>query len=139
MNKQIIVAALVLINCVACTGSANKAKDDKATYEKQKISLAEREKANPADFIRVTGHDKKNLIGQTVVKLKLESKAAVAVYKDIEVELAFYSQTGALLEKDSEVVYETLSPGGSASFKTKYFAPKGTDSVALKVLKAKTE
>jgi hypothetical protein len=53
------------------------------------------------------------------------------------VQLDFYSKTGALLETDKETIYETIHPGQSKSFKTKYFAPKGSDSVALKVLDAK--
>jgi hypothetical protein len=63
----------------------------------------------------------------------------VVSYKDVDVELTFFSKTGALLEKDHEVIYETVAPGNTASFKTKYYAPKGTDSVALKILGAKTE
>ena len=61
----------------------------------------------------------------------------MVTFKDIDVKLSFYSKTGALLEEDHEVVYESVNPGGSAGFKTKYFAPKGTDSVAMKVISAK--
>jgi len=37
------------------------------------------------------------------------------------------------------VIYETIAPGGISNFKTKYFAPKGTDSVAMKIVAAKVE
>ena len=67
----------------------------------------------------------------------ITNTAKVCAYKDVDIELSFYSKTGALLEKDREIVYETIIPGGSAFFKTKYYAPKGTDSVALKVMGAK--
>ena len=60
-------------------------------------------------------------------------------FKDINIKVSFFSKTGTLLEEDQEVVYETLNPGAGKSFKTKYFAPKGTDSVALKVISAKVE
>jgi hypothetical protein len=59
------------------------------------------------------------------------------VYKDIELELSFFSKTGVLLEKDPETVYEILEPGKAVSFKTKYFAPKDADSVFIRVLGAK--
>ena len=85
----------------------------------------------------VTGNNKHNLIGQMVIKGTIVNKATVAVYKDVDVQLDFYSKTGALLETDKETVYETIHPGQSKSFKTKYFAPRGSDSVALKVLDAK--
>ena len=87
--------------------------------------------------LTVTGSDKHNLVGQTVIKGVVSNKATVAVYKDVDLQLDFYSKTGALLETDRETVYETIRPGQSKSFKTKYFAPKGSDSVGLKVLSAK--
>jgi len=134
----LVMAASVFIS--SCGGAGDtKATVKKDKYEETKETLAETEKKNPVRFLSVAGHDKRNLIGQTVVKGTLTSKATVAAYKDIQVELSFYSKTGALLEKDIETVYETLAPGATADFKTKYFAPKGTDSVSLRVVTAKTE
>jgi hypothetical protein len=134
------VLCFLFIAAPSCSGGDGKntaGKKDK--YEETKENLAETEKKNPVRFLSVSGHDKKNLIGQTVVKGTLSSKATVAAYKDVEVELRFFSKTGSLLEKDIETIYETVKPGGETDFKTKYFAPKGTDSVALKVLSAKSE
>ena len=76
-------------------------------------------------------------MGQTVVKGKLISSAKMVTYKDVDIKLSFYSKTGALLEVDQEVIYETIAPGSTVSFKTKYFTPKGTDSVAMKIVSAK--
>jgi hypothetical protein len=36
----------------------------------------------------------------------------------------------------NETVYEKIAPGHSADFKTKEFAPKGADSVAIKIIGA---
>ncbi len=66
-----------------------------------------------------------------------EAPVTDATYKDVDLKLTFYSKTKALLETDKETVFEVLPPGQSKNFKTKYFAPKGTDSVALEVLGAK--
>ncbi|MFN8252288.1 MAG: hypothetical protein U0V75_10430 [Ferruginibacter sp.] len=135
------VFSLLLITAVSCGGSDTKttgaAKKDK--YEEKKESLEDMEKKDPVRFLSVSSHDKKNLIGQTVVKGTLKNKATVASYKDIEIELSFFSKTGSLLEKDTETIYETIAPGKDADFKTKYFAPKGTDSVSIRVLSAKNE
>jgi len=137
LTAMVTAAMVILSSCGGTGDTKTTVKKDK--YEETKETLADTEKKNPVRFISVSGHDKHNIIGQTVVKGTLTSKATVAVYKDVQVELAFYSKTGALLEKDIETVFETLSPGISADFKTKYFAPKGTDSVALKVITAKSE
>ena len=139
--KKIPVALAILTLIVTACNSSDKKSSDKTNdqYEQTKEDLAKTENKNPALFITVSGHDKRNLIGQTVVKGTLTNIAKVSSFKDVELELSFYSKTGALLEKDKETIYETLSPGDSKNFKTKYFAPKGTDSVALKVTGAKPE
>jgi hypothetical protein len=137
MKKYLPLICLIGFGFTACNNGSRNEKKEKESYETAKETLAQKEQKNPANFITVSSRDKHNLIGQTVIKGNLQSKAKVAVYKDIELELAFYSKTGALLEKDTEVIYETLQPGASASFKSKYFAPKGTDSIAISVLKAK--
>jgi hypothetical protein len=136
------ITALVFVTAIimsACNSSDKKTDAVKDKYEQTKETLEETEKKNPARFLSVTGKDKRNLLGQTVVKGMLNNTAKVASYKDVQIKLSFYSKTKALLEEDVETVFETLAPGKSAEFKTKYFAPKGTDSVALKIVGAKGE
>lgn len=137
MKKLLCLITITAFILSGCQSKAEKEKVAEETYEKAKESLEEREKKNPVEFISVTSKDKHNLIGQTVIKGAVHNKAKVCTYKDVELELSFFSKTGVLLEKDSEKVYEVIEPGKSAEFKTKYFAPKGTDSVALKVVGAK--
>jgi hypothetical protein len=137
MKKCLFLICLICVGLMSCKSGSSNEKKEKESYEVAKETLAEKEQKNPANFITVSSRDKHNLIGQTVIKGSLQSKAKVAAFKDIELELSFYSKTGALLEKDTEVIYETLQPGASTSFKSKYFAPKGTDSIAIAVLKAK--
>lgn len=128
------LAAVILLS--ACTGQDGKSeKTDK--YQATKESLEQTEQKNPTRFISVATSDKRNLIGQTVVKGNITNKAKVATYKDVEIKLSFYSKTGALLEQDIETVYETIAPGESKSFKSKFFTPKGTDSLHAEVLSAK--
>ena len=136
------VASLIMITSILLIACNSKAKTDvaeKEDYKKATETLLEKEKKNPLNFLVVTSKDKHNLLGQTVIKGSVISKAKVCVYYDVQLELSFISKTGALLEKDTETVYENVEPGKSADFKTKYFAPKGTDSVAIKITAAKTK
>jgi hypothetical protein len=139
MKKILPAVVLFSLSFAACNSKDKTAEKTKDKYEQTKETLEETEKKNPTRFLAVSGHDKRNLIGQTVIKGTLTNNAKVVSYKDVDVELSFFSKTGALLEKDHEVVYETIAPGQSTAFKTKYFAPKGTDSIALKVVTAKNE
>jgi hypothetical protein len=137
MKRSIILLFAFSSIAFSCNSDAKKASTEKEVYEKTKESLLEKEEKNPKNFLLVDGHDKRNLFGQTVIKGTLTNKATIAVFKDVDINLSFYSKTHALLETDKETVFEVLHPRESKNFKTKYFAPKGTDSVALAVLGAK--
>ncbi len=123
----------------ACNNNDATTSTNKDKYEQTKEDLATTEKKNPTRFLTITSKDKRNILGQTVVKGTLNNNAKIASFKDIEIKLAFYSKTGVLLEEDVETIFESLAPGKSTDFKTKYFAPKGTDSVAIKVIGGKGE
>jgi hypothetical protein len=131
----LLMSSALLFSCNQ--DDAKKAQIEKESYEATKETLLEKEQKDPPNFLKINGHDKKNIVGQTVVKGMITNKATVAVFKDVDIKLSFYSKTKALLETDKETIFELLHPGESKNFKTKYFAPKGTDSVALEVLGAK--
>ncbi|MGN6533000.1 MAG: hypothetical protein ACTHK0_14760 [Ginsengibacter sp.] len=136
MKKLFHLIFIALFFLVACSPD-NSSKDKKESYEQTKKELLSKEQKDPASFISISGSDKKNIVGQTVIRGSLRNKASVAVFKDVDIKLSFYSKTKALLETDKETIFEILEPGESKDFKTKYFAPKGTDSVGLQVLGAK--
>lgn len=137
-----VIPALIVLSFVfaACNGGENTADvKSKDKYEQAKESLEQTEKKNPKRFLQVEGYNKKNLLRQTVIKGTITNKATVAGFKDVDVELSYFSNTGALLLKEHEVIYEKLAPGSSVNFKTKTYAPKGTDSVAMKIAGAKVD
>ena len=135
MKIKIALAFFSAVFLLAC--NSDDAAKQNESYKETKTSLLKKEEKDPAAFIIVKGNSKKNIVGQTVVKGTLVNKASVATFKDVDIKLTFYSKTKALLETDRETIYQILNPGESQQFKTKYFAPKGTDSVGLKVLGAK--
>lgn len=134
--KQILAAILLSVALFACTDGKKDKKFDTESYEKTKETLAEKEKNNPARFLIVTNRDRKNIIGQTVVIGTLTNRATVCWYKDVELRLTYFSKTGVKLDEGLETIYENIAPGKSVKFKTKAFAAKGTDSVAVTVIKA---
>jgi len=137
MKKLFPVILCFTFFCMACNSTQDKENNRKDKYENSKLSLEDIEKKTPRDFLTVTGTDKKNLLGQTVVRGKIHNNAKVVSYKDVDIKLFFYSKTGTLLQEDQEMIYETIAPGTTTSFKSKYFSPRGTDSIAMKVLSAK--
>ena len=136
MKKIMLLYVLAGFFIISCN-SSDEEKKTANTYEKVKLTVEEIEKKNPERFLSATGYEKKNLIRQTVVKGTIVNNAKMVSFKDIDIKLSFYSKTGALLEEDHEMIYETIAPGDSKSFKSKFFAAKGTDSVAVKVVSAR--
>lgn len=120
----------------SCSGGS-PGSGGKDTYAKSRESMEQVEQKNPARFLHAKIDTKKNLLGQTVVRGTIISTASIVSYKDVTIILRFFSKTGALLEEDKDTVFETVGPGSSVKFKTKYFAPKATDSVSVTVTGAK--
>jgi hypothetical protein len=132
-----LILLLFFAGMVSCKSKEHKF--DTTTYEKAKESLEEKEKKNPEQFLSVTSSDKRNLIGQTVIRGTVHNRASVCTYKDIGIKIAFFSKTGVLLEENKETIYEIIPPNNSVKFKSKYFAPKGTGSMTITVLNAKID
>lgn len=121
---------------ISCKNEEKKVAFDTLSYEEEKESLAVKEKKNPANFLTATVRSRKNIIGQTVVLGNLFNHATICTYKDVELKLSFYSKTAVKLDEGIETVYEKVAPGKMVKYKTKYFAPKGTDSVSVIIIKA---
>ena len=139
MKKIISIAVVFIFLLSACNNKVKEAATEKENYQKATETLLEKEQKNPISFLSINSHDKHNLLGQTVIKGSVNNTAKVCTYKDVQLELSFFSKTGTLLEKGNETVYDNIAPGKSANFKTKYFAPKGTDSVDVKIVGAKVK
>ncbi|MBL0144982.1 MAG: hypothetical protein IPP48_03675 [Chitinophagaceae bacterium] len=138
MNK--ISAIFILAIAISCNSADKKTAEKKDKYEQTKETLEQTEKKNPTRFLSASiNKERKNLIGEKVVIGQVTNNAKVAAYKDVEVEISYYSKTGAFLMSTTDVVYDLIKPGENASFKNKEFAPKGTDSVSVKVVNAKAE
>lgn len=137
MALKILGAFILSMGLLVSCGEHEGKREKTDKYEETKETLAQTEQKNPARFITAVANDKKNLLGQTVVKGTITNDAKVVTFKDVELKLSFYSKTGTLLEQDIETIYETIAPGESKTFKSKFFTPKETDSLDVKVMGAK--
>lgn len=130
-NTILLFFALFIFSC-----NQSETLDTK-DYESNKQTMLDKEQKNPKDFLTISGSNKRNIVGQTVVRGTIKNNAVVAKYKDIDIKVYFYSKTKTLVDTEEETVYEQIFPGEQKKFKTKYFAPKGTDSVFVEIISAK--
>jgi hypothetical protein len=124
---------MVLFFLTSC--GSNKKKFDSQSYEQHKKSLAEKEKKNPLAFLIVSSDNKKNIIGQTVVRGRISNKATVSSFKNVRIKMLCYKDN-KMEEEHEDVINDVIKPNSSADFKIKYRLPKGTDSIALSVISA---
>jgi hypothetical protein len=131
--------AIFFLSMITSCNLAEKNKEEKKkqSYEVSKKTIEEIERESPLKFVSVVGKDKKNIIGQTVVKGTIINKATTVAYKNFSIRVSFYSKTGTLLEEDEETIMEQVGPGDEVEFKSKFFAPKDAEEVKLKVVSAK--
>ncbi len=127
---------LALIVNISCKNNKT-GKESTDNYKTSKLTIQEVERKNPVRFLIVSETDKHNIIGQTVIKGDISSMATLISYKDVAIRISFLSKTGTLLEEDEEMIYEVLKPGTHVDFKSKYFAPKGTAQINMKITAAK--
>lgn len=121
---------------IGCTNTPKYEINDNK-YENRKEAVSEIERKAPTNFLEAHVQSKKNLLRQTVVKGQIFNKAKMVTYKDVQIKLQFFSKTLALLEEDQDTIYDEIKPGAVVKFKSKYFTPKGTDSVSISVVSAK--
>ena len=131
------IGLMMILLFSACKDQQNVSFKHDDAYEKSKNVLQKAEQKNPLEFLTISVNTRKNVMGKTVITGNIYNHGKVVTFKDIELKHQFYTQTGALVEEDVEVIYEAVPPGGSRPFKSKYMAPKSTDSVSVTISSAK--
>ena len=129
-----LIAIFAMCCLLSCGGNSSSEKDIEK-YESTRQQLAKRETKFPAEFLTITSTNKKNLIGQTVVKGIIKNTATVTAYKKVRVKLLYYNQ-GSQVENHEEVYDEIILPNNQHLYKTRYFTPKNTDSVSVSIMSA---
>ncbi len=128
-----IAVCLCLLS--AC-GNDTQTEGDKKNYQEHKNDLANEEKQKPLSFLTVAMNRKKNLLGNTVIKGTITNSATVCSYKAIRLQSLSFNTEGKMLEEHEDVVEEILQPNSSKDFKLRYHLPKGTDSIAVRIMSA---
>jgi len=131
--KNLIVILLLSVVAMACGPKNQK---PSAQYEQKKASLEDMERDSPLKFLKVAGSHRGNLINQTVVEGEITNNATLMSYKSIKLQISFLDKEGSLIEKQKELLDETVKPGATIEFKIKTSHVKGANSVNIDVIGA---
>lgn len=132
----ITVLTVLTLGLTNCNSGSSDNYDTGSSYQETKMTLEEKEKQNPTSFLSTDGTYRKNLMGEWVLEGSISNSATIATYKDVVLEISFYSKTKTLLGTEKEAVYEYFPAGQSKSFKIKTYGYKGTSSIGWNILSA---
>jgi hypothetical protein len=107
------------------------------TYEEKKMSIEDDELQNPLRFIKVKSNFRTAIFGGNIkITGELKSKATVANYKDIVLEVQYFTQTETYLGSKQFTIFQYLRPNQSISFGEKFYSPSKTSKISVSVVSA---
>lgn len=130
MKKHLLILiAASFTSLMSCT-SGNVGSSD---TEEAKMTIEEKERANPGGYLSSTINPDLDAIGQSEVEGSVTNTATLVTYKDIVLTINFMSKTNSIISSEQETIYETVSPNQTKTFKVKVQAPENTSSIEAKV------
>jgi hypothetical protein len=129
MRRAVLTVALGLMlgaGFVGCSASGE-------VYEEREMTVEQRERINPSEFIVVNAQYDHNVIGANEISGTLYNKATRTNYKDVMVTVYFYDESGTALGSKNYAVSQDLSVGETENFKIKVDSPDHTKNVTWSV------
>lgn len=134
---KLLLLSLIIIVFTSCSSeTADEASSSYSTHEEVKMSLEEKERQNPTEFLSVEGTYKKNLLDEWVVEGTIQNTASIATYKDVVLKIVYYTKTQTELGSEEKSVIEYFRPNTSQPFKIKTKGYEGTESIGLEIISA---
>jgi len=100
----------------------------------------ELEEKNPKDYISIKYELKYRILsGKDQIEGVIKNSANNTTYKNVEIQVNYYTKTGTLLDSENFVLYEYVNPRGYKAFQLKVKSPDGTKSIGVDILGAETD
>lgn len=129
--------AFLLTNCGDSGGESDYNGAHSDSYQEQKMSIKEKELANPTDFLDATGTYRENFIGDKLkINGTISNSATVATYKDAIVRVTYYSKSETNLGSDDYTIWDVFPPHSTKKFELKIKNYNNIGSIGWDVLEA---
>lgn len=110
---------------------------DTKTYEEKVMTVEQIEKSNPSKFLNASGTYRQIFFGTNLkVEGEIVNKATVANYKDVTVEVIFYSETETELDRKQYTIYDYFPAHSKKSFKLKIEKPQSCTKLGWEAVNA---
>lgn len=129
MRRAVLTVALGLMlsaGFVGCSASGE-------VYEERDMSVEQRERINPSEFIVVNAQYDNDVLGASDITGTLYNKATKTNYKDVMVTVYFYDESGSMIGSKNYAVSQDLNVGETENFKIKVDTPDHTKNVTWSI------
>ena len=130
--KFFLLVCSIIILFASCSSSNNPS----AGYEQKKTSLSDMERNAPLKFLKVISSHHTNIIQQMVIDGEISNSATLISYKDVELRIKYLDKDGAVLDREKQIIYDSVGPNATMSFKIKTKVAGGTKAVTVDIVKA---
>jgi len=143
LGKNLIKLGLIAIGILGVFAfffmfTTNSPKSDPSNYQKPKMTIEETENSNPKQFLSVEGEYNESFWGNKFkVKGIITNRASKADYKDIIIQIKYYSKTKSVIGSEEYTIYEVFPPNQEKAFKLDAEKYKDVASIKLNIIGAK--
>lgn len=109
---------------------------EKQAAQLLKTTLAQKEIANPLQYLSVHGKMHKNLLGKKIIRGTITNMASVVSYKDLQMAVIFLSKNDTELQTQQFFVNDLVTANNKITFRSVFAAPAETVAFRIKVLLA---
>jgi hypothetical protein len=132
----IVIAIFFILSYLNNKGSGSQ-NIDPQTYQEKVMTVEEIEKANPSQFLDASGNYRENLFGDAMkVNGTIKNNATVANYKDVVVEVIFYSETDTELDRKQYTIFDFVPAHSTVTFKLKIDRPQACKKLGWNAISA---
>ena len=133
------VLAILIIVCIAIFAFVDymNEKYSGSSYEESIMTIGEMEVADPSLYLNTTGTYKPTFLGdQLKINGVIENKATVTNYKDVVIEVIFYSKTNSEIAREQYTIYDFFAPNTKKEFKLKVKNYSNVETIGWNVFNA---
>ena len=128
-----VIGAFAIINMVMNSNSNSNG----SNYYQQKMTIEQTENSDPLRFLSVEGNYNESFWGTKFkLKGKVTNRATIADYKDLVVEITYYSKTKSVIGTKKYTIYQVFKPNKITSFKLDVENYKDVKSIGMNVVSA---
>ena len=104
------------------------------------MSVAEIEAHSPINYLETEGNYRGNFLGNKIkINGIIRNKATVTTYKDVIIEVAFYSNTDTEITTEKYTLYEFYPPTSQKEFKLKVDNYRNVAKISWRIVGALTK